>query len=169
MKSPAIRSILIPVLTLALPALLAIGCAKKDEAGEGGEASGGKAAAEPLTIDKLNLKIDAPKGASQREMLGNQMIQAPGLVITVGPAKDGGPATVEAEAKEAEMFSPKNITSEKLADGYVFQFENKGSMGANYFVRVRREIAGKAYMCTATGGEKKMTANAVAACKSLRQ
>ena len=151
-------------LILSLVATLAlIGCGKDDAAGGGG---GGKL--EPLKLDILGLTVDAPKGANQSELMGDIMVQAPGTVFSVRVAGSSDGKTI-AEAKEnASMFSPKNIAEEKLADGFVLRYENKGSMGANYFVNVRRTIGGKDYFCTATSPNDKMAANAAAACKSLR-
>ena len=67
------------------------------------------------------------------------------------------------------MYSAKNHTSEKLADGYVVRFESTGSMGKNYWLKVRRDIGGKTYYCTTMTGDKSITDNAVKACKSLRK
>jgi len=135
------------------------GCGKKD--GEGG----GKMA--PLTLDKLGVKVTVPSSATQSEMLGDIMVQAPGYTFSVREAKGTDPKTIAEEKSESEMFTPKNATDEKLADGYVYRFENKGSMGANYHVHVRRDVGGKTYYCSTMLGDKSMADNAVNACKSI--
>ena len=79
------------------------------------------------------------------------------------------PQTMEEAKSDADMYTPKNLKAEKLADGWLVTYDNKGSMGANYFVQVQREIAGKTYKCSTTGSEAGQAAAVVAACKSLRK
>jgi len=145
---------------------------KKDEkkeapAGEA-KATEKKEAGGPLVIEALGLAIDAPAGSEVSEMLGDQMIQGPGLVVTVGPAKETTPKTLEAAISEADMYSPTVTTKETTADGYHLEFKNTGSMGANYFVQVLRTVGDKQYLCSTTAPDEKMAAAATAACKSLR-
>ena len=78
------------------------------------------------------------------------------------------PKSLDEEKSDADMFSPKNLKTETLPDGWVVTFDNKGSMGANYFVTVRRDIAGKSYKCSTTGSEPEQAKAVLAACKSLR-
>jgi len=78
------------------------------------------------------------------------------------------PKTLDDEKSDADMFSPKNLKAESLADGWVVTFDNTGSMGANYFVTVRRDIAGKSYKCSTTGSDPGQAKAVIAACKSLR-
>ena len=66
------------------------------------------------------------------------------------------------------MFTPKNLKTETLPDGWVVTFDNKGSMGANFFVNVRRDIGGKSYKCSTTGSNADQEKAVLAACKSLR-
>ena len=66
------------------------------------------------------------------------------------------------------MPRPKNVKSEKLADGFATTFDNKGSMGASYFVQVRRDLGGKSYWCETTSSSSEQQAHALEACKSLK-
>jgi len=146
---------------------------KKDEkqpsAGEAKTAEGEKKpAAGPLVIEALGLAIDAPAGSQVSEMLGDQLIQGPGLVVTVGAAKETTPKTLDAAVSEADMYSPTVTKKETTADGYHLEFKNSGSMGANYFVQVLRTIGDKPYLCSTTAPDEKMAAAAAAACTSLR-
>ena len=72
------------------------------------------------------------------------MIMGPGLVVNVAEASDSQPKTADDAKKEADMFTPKNLKDEKLADGWVVTFDNEGSMGKNFFAQVRRDIGLKA-------------------------
>jgi hypothetical protein len=76
--------------------------------------------------------------------------------------------TLEAAKSDAEMYSPKNLKEEKLADGWTLTFENTGSMGKNYFVQVRRQIDGKEYDCSTTSPDERAQ-KVLAACKTLRK
>jgi hypothetical protein len=67
------------------------------------------------------------------------------------------------------MYSPKNLKTENLADGWLISYDNTGGAGANYFATVRRDIAGKTYMCSTTTNEASRQAAVIAACKSLRK
>jgi hypothetical protein len=122
-----------------------------------------------LTIEKLGLKAQAPSGTKVSDgVLGDgAMLQGPDLVVQIELATDMTPETVDAAKEEADMYSPKNLETETLADGWALTFDNVGSMGTNYFVQVRRDLGGKAYWCTTTASSEAQKANALAACKSL--
>jgi hypothetical protein len=79
------------------------------------------------------------------------------------------PVTLEEAKSDADMYSPKNVKADKLADGWSLTFDNTGGAGANYFVEVRREIGGKTYKCTTTQGDKDRAAAVLAACKTLKK
>jgi hypothetical protein len=147
--------------------LLVLGCDDKKEGGGGKEAAAGGS----VSLAKLGLKADAPDGSrvSDAVMGDGVMIQGPNLVVTVEVASESKPKTIEDAKKDAEMFSPQNVQTEKLADGWAFSFENKGSAGTNYFVKVRREIGGKAYWCETIASNPDQKANALKACKSLKK
>ncbi len=146
-------------------ALAALGCSKKDGGGSG--AGDGKPAT--LKLDKLGLQIDVPGEATvDKAIMGEgNMVTGSGVgALTVEVAK---PQTMEEAKSDADMFTPKNLKADKLADGWALSFENKGGMGTNYFVDVRREIDGKSYKCSTTGGEASQAAAVLVACKTLRK
>ncbi len=136
-----------------------------EPAADGGEA----AAAGAVELTDLGLKAEAPAGSSAGKAIVGEgmMVQGPGLIATVEVASDTRPKTAEEAEKEADMYTPKNLVSEKLEDGFVVTFDNEGGMGANFFVNVRREIDGKSYWCETTASSAEQQANAVAFCKSL--
>lgn len=144
---------------------------KKSDAGAKADVKAEPAAPAKLELPKLGLKADAPAGTTVSDGIGGEgaMVMGDNLVLNVDPAKDSTPKTIEDAKKEAEMFTPKNIEEEKLADGWVLTFENEGGMGKNYHVQVRREIGGKAWSCTTMQSTPEQQANAVAFCKSLSQ
>lgn len=154
------------VVTIATLALAATACGKDSDA-EGGSGGGGEMTT--LDLAKIGLKAKGPKGADVGDgVLGDGvLIQAPGYAVNIELAKDSTPKTIDEAKSEAEMYTPKNIKTEKLADGFVFTFENKGGMGTNYWAQVRRDIGGKSYWCTTTGAQAAQQTNAVALCKSL--
>jgi hypothetical protein len=151
---------------LATP--LATACDSDDGAAGGGEGDDAKASAE-IELPKSGVKGSAPAGAKVSEMMGSDMVQAPGLVATVSPAKDDTPATGEGAQKEAEMYTPVDPKIEKLDDGYVLTFTNKGGMGENFWVQSYRDIGGTKVSCSTTANSKEQQDNAVAFCKSLKK
>lgn len=140
--------------------------AKKTEAAKPAAKKAGGA----LDLTKFKLKADAPAGAKVGDAIVGEghMIQGPGIVVGVQIANDMHPKTVEKAKEDADMYSPLNLKTEKLADGWAMTFENKGGMGTNYWVQVRREIGGKSYWCDTTAAQPAQQANALATCKSLR-
>jgi hypothetical protein len=139
------------------------------KAAEGARPSGAKAdkpAAGPVEIPALGLVLDGPAGAEVSEMLGDQMVQAPGLVLTVGVVE--GERTLEAAVDDADLYSPTFTRKDALGDGYHLEFNNTGAMGANYFVEVVRSIGGKTYKCTTTAMDRSIADAVAAACLSLR-
>ena len=154
------------VSIIFVAALSLVACSKSGDAGGSG---GGEAKA--LTLAKLNnLKVDAPDGSqvSDAPIGKGVMIQGPNLVVTIEEASDTTPKDLKSAKEDADMYSPKNLKEEKLADGWALTYENKGGMGTNFFVNVRREIGGKPYWCTTTCSNPDQKANALAACKSLK-
>lgn len=159
-------------LCLYLPVSLAA-CSKSEE---GKSASGGKGVAsskgaKATALGTLGIKADLPGGTRVgKGIMGDGvLIQGDNLVVGVELANDAHAATLAAAKDSADMYSPKNVKSEKLADGFVFTFENKGSMGKNYFVHVRRKLGGKDYWCSTTATRPAQATNAVKVCKSLKQ
>jgi hypothetical protein len=172
-------------LTFAGIALLALACntaseAPKDAPKDGAKKEQGAGDTKPAAattkeqkIDKLGLKFDydASKsdGANLTDMAGSVMVMLANVTLTVTPAKADSPKTIDAAKKEAELFDPKNIKDEKLADGWLITFDNTGSLGANYFLVMRREIDGKAYKCETTANSVEQRDEAIKICKSLKK
>lgn len=153
---------------IALAALAGSGCKNKE--GEGGGAAAKPAEAKSTKLAKLGLQIDIPGEADVSDGMseGGQMLTGADFgAMEVAPAKT--PQTVDEAKSDAEMYTPKNLKTEKLADGWVISFDNTGSMGANYFATVRRDIGGKTYTCSTTTNEASRQAAVIAACKSLRK
>jgi hypothetical protein len=157
-------------LVTAVSLISFAGC--KDKKSDGGGASAGKAAegkGAALKLPKLNLQIDVAGESNVGDAImgeGN-MIQGESIgAMQVEIMKT--PKPLEEEKSDAEMFTPKNLKAEALPDGWVVTFDNKGSMGANYFVNVRRDIGGKSYKCSTTGSNADQAKAVLAACKSLR-
>jgi len=145
-------------LLAALPLALLLAC------------SGGASTA-PLDLPKLGLKADAPAGSTVNDAIigGGHLVMGPGLVVNVLEASDTQPKTVEDAKGEADLFSPKNLKEEKLADGWVLTFDNEGGLGKNYFAHVRRDIGGKAIWCETTASAPEQQTGAVNFCKSLKK
>ncbi|MBK6923132.1 MAG: hypothetical protein IPH07_37435 [Deltaproteobacteria bacterium] len=136
----------------------------KDEPAKAEPAAAGK-----LALDKLGLTASAPAETTVSDGIGGKgaMIMGPGLVVSVEEASETRPKDVAAAKKDAEMYTPQNLKDEKLDDGWVVTFDNKGDMGANYFVNVRRDIAGKSIWCETTVASPEQAATALDFCKSL--
>ena len=132
---------------------------------ESGKSGGGLA----ITIPKLGLKAVAP-GETEQPIIGDGdpcMVMAAGFTVNVSEAKPTDPKTIKDEEAAAGLFNPKNIKKETLPDGWLMTFENTGSMGANYFVSMRREIGGKGYLCETMQSTPAQQAAVIAFCKSL--
>jgi hypothetical protein len=121
-------------------------------------------------LDKLGLTIDVPGEVRVDKAIMGEGQMLMGSSIGAMQVEIPKEAQTLAQAKEdAQMYSPKNLKEETLADGWVLTYENKGSMGSNFFVDVRRTIDGKSYKCWVTTGESSQATNVLAACKSLRK
>jgi hypothetical protein len=154
---------------LFIAVALFAGCKKKEEGGAAAGKTAEAAKASPTKLPKLGLSIDAPGKVEVGDAImgeGNMLTGERVGAMTVEISDK--PQTLEEAKSDAELYSPKNQKEEKLADGWVLTFENTGSMGKNYFVQVRRDIGGKTYSCSTTGGDAKQAENVVAACKTLR-
>jgi len=166
------------LFAIALASLTMVaGCGKKDESGTAAkttEKSGGggdKAApAGPTKLPKLGLQIDVPGKAEVGDAIMGEghMLQGEGfgaMQIEVAEKK----VSLQEAKDSAEMYGPKDLKEETLADGYAITYSNTGSMGKNFFVDVQRDIDGKTYHCSTTGSEEKQQQAVLAACKSLKK
>lgn len=136
-----------------------------------GSSDGGSGKQAEVAITKLGLKATAPEGTKVSDMMGDQMLQGPGLVVSVAEAKADYPKDAAAAVKgmKETYDGLKNVKEEKLSDGYVVTAENKGGMGTNYWVKSLRTIGGKAYKCETTAPKAELQASAAKACKSLKK
>lgn len=178
-------------ILLALPLMLTLaacggetkGDAKKDPKAadaKPGDAKPGDAkpadapkVAGPLDLPKLGLKGDAPEGTEVKDAIGggagHMLMGSGGFAASVEVASDTRPKTADDAKKEADMYTPKNLKDEKLADGWAITFDNEGGMGKNFFVNVRREIDGKSIWCETTSSTPEQAATVLAFCKSLKK
>jgi hypothetical protein len=174
-------------IVLVAVGALAAGCCKKegdkaaggdkaatgDKAAAGDKAGGDKAgggAPAATKLPKLGLQIDAPGEIKVDDAIGGEghMLMGSGIgAMSIEVAKEA--QTVDAAKEDAGMYTPTNLKTETLPDGWAMSFENKGSMGTNYWVDVRRAIDGKSYKCGTTGSDAKQAAAVLAACKTLRK
>lgn len=125
----------------------------------------------PVELAKLGLKGDAPSGSSVGDAIVGKgtMIQGPGFAVTVEEAGDERPKTLKEAKSEAEMYSPKSTKEHELDDGWALTFQNEGSAGTNYFLRVRRSIGGTDYYCDTMSAHEDGRDRALEFCKSLRK
>jgi hypothetical protein len=157
----------------ALALITFTGCSKKKDEG-GATASKGtesaqKAPAGPTKLPKLGLSIEVPGSVEVGDAIMGEghMLQGSSIgAMQIEVAEK--PKTLDDAKSDADMYSPKNLKTETLADGWTLTFDNTGSMGKNFFVDVQRTINGKTYHCSTTGGEEKQAQAVLAACKSLK-
>lgn len=160
--------VLLPVLVLV--PVLGLGGASacgKTPATAGGAGS----VPDTLTLTKVgNLKVQVPSGGAsvQDGVAGGNMVIGPGIVVAVDYASETRPKTIDDAKKEAADYSPQNLKAEALSDGWLLAFDNAGTAGKNFFVQVRRDIAGKSIWCETTASQPEQADNAVKACKSLK-
>jgi hypothetical protein len=151
--------------------VFAAACGKKsDDGGSSSAKTTDKAAATKLP--KLGLQIDVP---------GETVNVSDPIMADVGNSITGDatgamqveifktPQTLDEAKEDAKMYSPKHVKADALADGWALSFSNKGSMGENFWVTVRRDIGGKTYKCWATVDTKERGDAVLAACKTLRK
>ena len=161
----------VSIVLIAVASLAGPGCKKKEEGGAGasGKSSEPAKPAGPTKLPKLGLQIEAPGSVTVGDAVMGEghMLQGSGIgAMQIETASK--PMTLEEAKSDADMYSPKNLKEETLADGWALTFENKGGAGTNYWVNVRREIGGKSIACTTTGSDAKQAAAVLAACKSLK-
>jgi hypothetical protein len=155
--------------------VLAPACSKK----ESGAPSAGKPADDkpaagddkpaPTKLPHLGRQIDVPGEVTVSDAIGGDgdMVQASAVgALQIEAWKT--PQSLDEAKDDAKAFTPKHLQADKLADGYVLTYDNVGSMGANFFVVVRREIGGKVYKCGTTVDTAEASKAAVEACKTLR-
>jgi hypothetical protein len=154
------------VTGLALCALSLTVPACKGGKGGGG---GGKTAMKKLHDTGLKAAVPAAANIGKAIMGKGAMVTSgeTGAVNITKAKKEG--ADLAKVKKDIEMYSPKNIKTETLSDGWVLTFENKGGMGMSSWVKVYRKVGGTGWMCETTAPKKAQQAGAVALCKSITQ
>ena len=131
--------------------------------------SNSKSAASAFTtLPKTGLKIEVGGDVHVGEAIGGEgdrvsSDELGGISVTLA-AK---PKTLDAEKHDASLFTPNELKAEPLPDGWALTFNNSGSMGANYFVTVRRDLGGKSFECGSIARTAEQGRHALAACKSL--
>ena len=146
---------------LAALVLVALACSKEGEDGSVTMALDG--------LSELEARVPAETRVAKNAVGVGVMLKGPGVSMTIGPFRDGDPATLDAAKENAEAYSPVNVEEEKLADGYILTYENEGSMGTNYWLVGRREIEDVAYVCGVRSPQKAHQQSAIAICKSLQK
>jgi hypothetical protein len=161
----------ISILTITLATLTITGCKSKDDSGgSGGATKATEAKGGPTALPKLGLQIDVPGKVTIGDALLGEGHMLQGSGVGAMQVELASKAQTLGEAKEdADMYSPKNVQAETLADGWALTYENTGGAGKNYFVKVQREIDGKAIACSTTGGNAGQAQAVLAACKTLRK
>lgn len=144
--------------------------AKKDTAG-GDTAKKPADKKEPTAtkIEQIGLTATLPPNAQIMKMGDSAMVSADGMALTLKVAKDTDPKTVE-QGKDGALLGDKgrNLKADKIADGWIVTWENTGSMGDNYWLSMRREIAGKGYMCETMLSNDAQRKAAIDVCNSLK-
>ena len=161
------------IFVLCCVALLTVGCSKGEgdtpKKADDGKKAAPAAKAAALELGGLGLTGDAPAGTKTRKLGKTVMVQGNGLVASVGEAGRFDAADAAAATKEANSNKGTNLKSEKLADGFLVTYENKGGAGTNYWVVSRRKIGGKDYKCGTTASSAKQQAATAKFCKSLKK
>ena len=158
-------------LVLGLAAALATtACKKKADGAAGGGDNGGTAA---IKIPQLKLQVDTTSDSTVSDMsMGgapSYMVRGSETLFTVGEVDDSAPKTLDEAVEAAKIYDGVQVTKQdKTADGWNLQFHNKGSMGDNYFVDIRRQVGGRAVTCTTTASTPEQAAKAAAACMTVR-
>src|SRR4051812_48474224 len=162
-----IRSTFFVLATVYLAATLPA-CSKKSDGATGSSKTAEKAG--PTKLPKLGLQIDVPGNVTvgdaimgEGHMLEGESIGA--MQIEVADSKK----SIDDAKSDADLYSPKDLKADTLADGWALAYSNTGSMGKNFFIDVQRDIGGKTYHCSTTGSEQKQADTVLAACKTLRQ
>jgi hypothetical protein len=157
------------ILFIALATVAGPACKSKDGGGSS-SSKGTEAKASSTKLPKLGLTIDVPGDVTlgdavmgEGHMLTGEDIGA--MQVEVADK----PQTLDEAKSDADMYTPKNVKADKLADGWSLTFDNTGGAGANYFVEVRRDIGGKTYKCSTTQGDGGRAQAVLAACKTLKK
>ena len=153
--------------TIAMAGLLAlgftsIGCAKKAD-------NDGTKTVALEGLPKLTARVPIGTEVSKNAVGIGVMLKGPGVSMTIGPDLEVDAASLEAATKNAESYSPTNLASETLDDGYILTYESDSDMGTNYWLVGRRQFSDAAYSCGVSSPKKDHQQSAIEICKSLRK
>ncbi len=165
-----IRELSFVVLTLTLAGCDSGKANSDSKTGDttGGAAKAAKAETKLTKLKNLEVKAALPKGSIQSNAIGGKGVMLMGAApVSITEAGKNDPKTLDAAKKDAADFKPTNIKTEKLSDGWLLTYDNKGSMGANYFLKMGRTIGGKDYVCSATASKPEQRVAGIKVCKSL--
>lgn len=134
----------------------------------GAKAESKAEATELQKISKLGLRFQGPIKMKQSEANGQVELSNDEIHVNVGPTTDFSVKTFEEAKLSKNDYNPTNVVKEdKLEDGWNIQFQNKGAMGDNYFVWVRRTFGKTSYQCEATVTTAEQAAKIEKICLSL--
>lgn len=125
-----------------------------------------------LRLKKLGVTIALPADSSVMDIGGTLTVQGGGTVVGVKKVdpKGYGPKNFKEAVAAMDDYSPTKVSEKKKTkDGWIIAFENKGGMGTNYFVWIRKKFGGKPYSCETTCSTPDQAKKAVAACHSLKK
>ncbi len=152
------------IVLFASATLVTTACSKKS-----GDSAATPAKAAAVKLPKVGLQLDIPGETMVSDGMGAQSNMVNGEAIgALEVDLADKPKSLDEAKTDAADYKPRNVKEEKLADGYALSYENTGGAGTNYFVEVRRDIAGKSYTCSTTGSQAAQAQAVLAACKSLR-
>src|SRR5690606_1829923 len=109
---------------LLVTALAFAGCKKNEQEGaSAGKTTEAQAPAGPTTLPKLGLSIDVPGKVNVGDAImgDGHMLQGASVGAMTVEVKDKAQTLDEAKA-DADMYSPKNLKDETLADGWALTF-----------------------------------------------
>ena len=123
------------------------------------------------TVDlaKLGLKAAAPADTVVEDAIVGDgvMLRGPGVEVSIEEASASRPGSLEEARKDVELYAPRNVQVETLADGFVLTFEAEGGMGLNYWLAGRRTLGDKTFWCETNSARAEARAGGLAACKGL--
>ncbi len=125
----------------------------------------------PTRLAKLGLQLDVPGEAMVSDGLTakSQMVNASSIGgLVIGAVTGTTPKTLKAAKAEAQVFKPLNVKGDESGGTYWMTFENKGSLGTNYWVKTLQKVGKQTYVCEGSPDTADKEAAALAACRSLR-
>ncbi len=123
-------------------------------------------------IAKLGVELDMPGESMVSDGItdSSQMVSsaATGTLIVSEVSPDHKQTLKVSKSNAKELYSGKNIKEGTVPGGYWLTFENKGSLGANYYAEAQIEVGKKTYRCEVMASDEAHQTAARDACKTLR-